>query len=322
VKPLLALVAAALLLPFLIAGCGSDDSGSSTSSESRNSAPIDLTKDDLGRSVAPPATATKVVALSPSIVELMYAVGATPIGRPASANYPDAARSVASFGESRTPNLEEIARLQPDLIIADALLHRDMADSISSQLRVPVYAVKVSSFADVTRSLRVVGALTGRKETGTSAATDLEKRLDDIRAKLPSNGPSVLVLVAAGQQFIAARSNTYLGDVLNQLGARNLVTTEPENFQYPGFTDYSLERIIDKNPDVVITVSIGGPAGTPRTSDILKSVPALASLKAVREGRVYEVDPFVYIQSAGPRVAQILDEMPHILYPNIFARAP
>jgi iron complex transport system substrate-binding protein len=323
VKPLLALVAAALLLPSLIAGCGSNDGGSSSSRESSNSAPLDLTRDDLGRSVAPPPTATKVVALSPSIVELMYAVGSTPIGRPASANYPDAARSVPSFGESRTPNLEEIARLQPDLIIADALLHRDMADSISSQLRVPVYAVKVSSFDDVTSSLRVVGALTGRKDAGTTAAADLEKRLDDIKAKLPGNGPSVLVLVAAGQnQFIAARSNTYLGDVLNQLGARNLVTTEPENFAYPGFTDYSLERIIDKNPDVVITVSIGGPPGTPRTSDILKSVPALASLKAVREGRVYEVDSFVYIQSAGPRVAQILDEMPPILYPNIFARAP
>jgi iron complex transport system substrate-binding protein len=131
------------------------------------------------------------------------------------------------------------------------------------------------------------------------------------------------VLVAAGQnQFIAARSNSYLGDVLNKLGARNLVTTEPENFAYAGFTDYSLEHIIDKNPDVVIAVSIGGRPGAPRTSDILKSVPALASLKAVREGRVYEVDSFVYIQSAGPRVAQILDEMPPILYPNIFARAP
>jgi iron complex transport system substrate-binding protein len=323
VKPLLALVAAALLLSSLVAGCGSDDGGSSSSSESRNSAPIDLTKDDLGRSVAPPATATKVVALSPSIVELLYAVGATPIGRPESANHPDAARAVASFGESLMPNLEEIARLQPDLIIADALLHSDMADTISSQLRVPVYAVRVASFVDVTRSLRVVGALTGKKEAGASAAADLEKKLTDIKAKLPSNGPSVLVLVAAGQnQFIAARSNTYVGDMLSELGARNLVTSEPENFRYPGFTDYSLERIVDKNPDIVITVSIGGPPGTPRTSDILKSVPALASLKAVREGRVYEVDSFVYIQSAGPRVAQILDEMPPILYPNIFARAP
>jgi ABC-type Fe3+-hydroxamate transport system substrate-binding protein len=53
----------------------------------------------------------------------------------------------------------------------------------------------------------------------------------------------------------------------------------------------------------------------------LKSVPALSSLTAVQEGRVFEVDPFVYIQSAGPRVSIVLDELPRILYPDVFALA-
>ncbi len=96
------------------------------------------------------------------------------------------------------------------------------------------------------------------------------------------------------------------------------MTTEPENFRFPGFTDYSPERIIEKNPDVVLTMSLGGPPGTPKTADALKSNPALSTIKAVKEGRVYEVDPFVYLQSAGPRVSQMLDELPRLLYPNVF----
>jgi iron complex transport system substrate-binding protein len=99
------------------------------------------------------------------------------------------------------------------------------------------------------------------------------------------------------------------------------VTTEPDNFRFPGFTDYSPERIIEKNPDVVLTMSLGGPPGTPKTSDALKNNPALSTLKAVKEGRVYEVDHIIYLQSAGPRVSQVLDELPRLLYPNVFAAA-
>jgi iron complex transport system substrate-binding protein len=302
-------------LPFAVAACGDGDRPPSDAP----AAAIDLSRDDLGRSVSPPAAASRVVALSPSVVELMFEVGATPVGRPASANYPEAARGVPSFGESRAPNLEEIVNQKPDLIIADAILHATMINDIA-RLNVPVYAVRVGSFNEVVHSLRVVGALTGRKEAGEKAAAGLEAKLAAVKARLPATGPSVAVLVAAGPgQFIAARGNSYLGGLVQDLGGRNIVTTEPENFQYQGFTDFSVERILEKNPDVIITATIGGPPGAPTTSQLIKSNPALSTLKAVREGHVYDVDPIVYIQSAGPRVSQILDELPRLLYPNVFA---
>ncbi|HLF70825.1 MAG TPA: ABC transporter substrate-binding protein [Dehalococcoidia bacterium] len=310
---------ALFFLPALAFACG--DSDKDAGPKPTPTASIDLTKDDLGRSVSAPQNASRIVALSPSIVELMYAVGATPIGRPSSATYPEAAKSVPAFGESRTPNVEVLVSMKPDLIIADAVLHKDMMNELS-KVGVPVFAVRVASFDDVTHGMRVVGALSGHKEQGETQAKALEDKLAAIKAKLPATGPSVIVLVAAGQgQYIAARPNTYLGDVLSKLGAKNLISTaDPENFSYQGFTDYSQERILEKNPDVIITASIGGPPGTPKTSDIIKTyVPAFAGLSAVKNNRVYEVDAFVYIQSAGPRVSQILDELPGILYPSVFA---
>jgi iron complex transport system substrate-binding protein len=338
-RPLFSLLGGLLVAALLVTGCGDDDDGGDAGSSSASvdasptaeaapdpttapTAAVDLSQDDLGRDVDLPENAERIVALSPSVVELMFAVGATPIGRPGSADFPAEAANVASFGDSRTPNVEELAAMQPDLIIADALLHQGVADDLSSQLDVPIFAVRVASFDDVTAGLRKVGALTGNAEAGETAAAELEAQLAEIQADLPDSGPTVLVLVAAGQnQFIAARGNTYLGDILAQLGAENLVTDEPENFGYPGFSDYSLERIIERDPDVIITASIGGPPGTPKTSDILKGVPALSSLTAVQQNRVFEVDPFVYIQSAGPRVSLILEELPKLLYPEVFAQA-
>jgi iron complex transport system substrate-binding protein len=305
-----------LLFPLLLAvACGGGDG----SPEPPAAAAVDLTRDDLGRSVNPPANASRVVALSPSIVELMFAVGATPVGRPASATYPDAALAVPSFGESRNPNLEQIINMRPDLIIADAILHQRTIEDIA-RLQVPVYAVKVSSFQEVVHGLRVVGALTGNREAGEKAAADLEAKFQRVKARVPGSGPSVVVLVGAGPgQFIAARDNSYLGGLIKELGGRNIVTTEPENFGYPGFTDFTVERILERDPDIIIAATIGGPPGAPTTSQAIRAHPALASLRAVREGRVYDVDPNVYIQSAGPRVSQILDELPRLLYPNVFA---
>src|SRR5262249_33442509 len=131
--------------------------------------------------------------------------------------------------------------------------------------------------------------------------------------------PSFLVLVLAGPgQFIAEKQGSYLADVLTQLGAKNLVSNEPDNFRFPGFTDYSPEVVVQKNPDIIITMSLGGPPGTPTTIDSIKADPALSSLPAVKNGRIYEVDPEVNLQSAGPRVSLMLDELPKLLYPSVF----
>ena len=319
----LLLVLAALVAIALVA-CG----GSSTDYETKGAsstrpgpapATIDLSKDDMGRSVDVPKDAKRIVAMSPSVVELMYEVGATPVGRPTSADFPEQAKTVPSFGLSYQPNLEEVVAMKPDLLIADAIIQGNIIDQLTS-IKVPVFALKIASFNDVTHALRVTGALTGNKDRGEAKAKELEDKLAGIKAKLPSTGPNIMVLVSAGPgQFIAAKDGSYLIDVVKQLGAKSIVTSsEPDNFRFPGFTDYSPERIVEKNPDVVFTMSLGGPPGTPKTSDALKSNPALSTIKAVKEGRVYEVDHVVYLQSAGPRVSQMLDELPRLLYPNVF----
>jgi iron complex transport system substrate-binding protein len=226
---------------------------------------------------------------------------------------------VPDFGAAYTPNFEVIASMKPDLIIADAIIDQDKIESLS-KLGAPVFALQVASFDQVVKGLRVVGALSGNQEKGDAEAARLVTKLSDIKAKLPAGGPTVMVLVSAGPgQFIAEKDDSYLGDILKKLNARNQVAAaDPENFRFPGFSDYSKEKIIEKNPDVIIAVSIGGPPGTPSTASQVKGDSALGTLSAVKNGRVYEVDPFVYVQSAGPRLSLILDELPRLLYPDVF----
>ncbi|HWC30975.1 MAG TPA: ABC transporter substrate-binding protein [Dehalococcoidia bacterium] len=320
------LLAGLALAAIAIVGCGGgdsdDDQGTSPTvapSATTAAAAVDLSKDDLGRQVTVPRSAQRVVAMSPSIVELMYSVGATPVGRPSSANFPSQAQSLPAFGTSYQPNFEEIVKMQPDLIIADAIIQQGMIEDLA-KLGAPVFALKVSSFEEVTHSLRAVGALTGKTEAGEAKARELETKLAGVKSRTPQTGPSVLIVVAAGPgQFIAAKDSSYLGSLVKTLGGRNIVTSEPENFRFPGFADYSLERIVQADPDVIIGISIGGRPGTPKTTELLAQSPGWSSLKAVKAGNVKEVDQVIYLEAAGPRVSQILDELPRILYPTVFA---
>jgi iron complex transport system substrate-binding protein len=205
--------------------------------------------------------------------------------------------------------------MKPDLIIADAIIQKDTVADLA-KLGAPVWAVRVNSFDDVTAGLRKVGAITGNSEAGEREARKLDDKLATILAKKPSTTPSVIVVVAGGPtQLFAGLNDSYVGDVLKKLGAKNVLSTEPETFRLPGFSDYSIERIVEKNPDVIVAISPGRPN---ITTQAMSASPVYGSLKAVKEGRVFEVDPVVYLQAAGPRVSLILDELARILYPDVF----
>src|SRR5690606_13532776 len=119
--------------------------------------------------------------------------------------------------------------------------------------------------------------------------------------------------------IFAARGDSYVGNMVRLLGAENIAAEEPDSFRLPGFSEYSLERVVEADPDIIIAIRPGPVPNV--TTQALSTSPVWNSLTAVQEGRVHEVDPIVYIQSAGPRVSLILDELPGILYPDVFASA-
>jgi iron complex transport system substrate-binding protein len=315
--PLLLAVPVAALLVACSSGDDNGDGAPAAASPTAGAQKTDVSKDDLGRSVNLPASPQRIVAMSPTAVELLFAVGVTPVGRPSSADFPQAANAIPNFGTSQQPNFEEIAAMRPDLIIADAVLHKDMVSDLE-RLGAPVWAVRVNGFKDVTAGLRKVGAITGKTEAGEREAKKLEDQLAGILAKKPATAPSVILVVAGGPtQLFAGLDNSYTGDILNVLGAKNVLSSEsaPQTFRLEGFSDYSIERIVEKNPDVIVAISPGRPG---ITTQAMASSPVYGSLKAVREGRVHEVDPVVYLQAPGPRVSLMLDELARILYPDVF----
>jgi iron complex transport system substrate-binding protein len=272
--------------------------------------------DDNGKTLTIATPPKRVVAVSPSMVELLYAVDAPPIARVSSANYPDAARSLPAVGSAYQVSLEQVAAQQPDFILADQQIQG--AQVIADLQKIaPVFAIRVLSVDDVPRSLRLVGQITGKMEQGEKAAKEIEDKLKAVQAKLPQQRPSVFIMIGDANAFFAAKPNAFVGDVAAKLGAKNVVPAGPDTSPFPGFTSYSLEQLAQLNPDVILVLT-AGPPNVPRLSQVLKSNPAWNGLRAVKENQVHEIDPVTLVQSAGPRVSKDIDELAAYLYPGVF----
>jgi iron complex transport system substrate-binding protein len=273
--------------------------------------------DDTGKTLTIAQPPKRVVALSPSMVELLYAVEAPPVARVSSANFPDAARSLPAVGSSYQVSIEQVAAQQPDLILADQQIQSPQVIAELQKIA-PVFAIRVLSFDDVPKALRTTGRIMGKTEQGEKAAKGIEDKLAAVQAKLPQQRPTVFIMIGDANAFFAAKPNAFVGDVVAKLGAKNVVPAGPDTSQFPGFTSYSLEQLAQLDPDVILVLT-AGPPNVPRLSQVLASNPAWAGLRAVKSGRVREIDPVTLVQSAGPQVTKDIDELAAILYPGVFS---
>jgi iron complex transport system substrate-binding protein len=317
-------------LALIAAACGSDDdtaqntatpqsteaAAAATTGAATPTAQSRTFIDATGKSFTIEQPPARVVALSPSAVELLYAVGAPPIARPSSATVPEAAKSLPEVGTSYQPNFEQIATQNPDFILADAQIQNAQTVDQLAKLGVPVFSVRVQNVADVPASLRLLGNVMGTNEQGEKAAQDLETKLQSVQSKLPpeSERPTVFLMVGTGDAFWGAKPDSFAGDVAARLGAKNLVQSGPDTSQFPGFTSYSLEQLATIDPDVILVMSVVPNA--PPTSRQLANNPAWSGLRAVKDGHVYEVPTDALVTSAGPRVSDLIDAIFPMLYPG------
>jgi len=274
-------------------------------------------QDMIGRSVTIDAAPTAVAALSPTTVELVYAVGATSLTRTKSVQYPEAAVAAVDIGPSYQPSLELIAAQSPDLIVADAMSQPQLAQDLEG-LGVPVVFVGVGTYDDVAAALALIGEVLNASDEADAAIATLEQTKADLAHSVPADTVTVLILNGSPDDFYAAKPESYVGDLADLLAAENPAAGAPDVGQFPGYTKLSLESIVAAAPDVVLAVTAGPPGG-PTITDTLSADPAWAAIPAVQNQRVTEISAELFLQAPGPRAGDALTELAALLYPEAFA---
>jgi len=266
--------------------------------------------DFMGRPVTLDAPPQRVVGMSASISEMLFAVGVTPVGVTDGMDFPPAAASLPTFGSGYQPNLEALAALEPDLIIANGQLNMQILDQLEAIA--PTIVVMTLTAADVPQNVRLIGQATWRDTTANYLADAYDGFLnltDDIGQA--HEGPSVLIIVGTLDQPNYGNSSTYLGDMAARLGATNIADGQEDQGPFPGYTQLSTEAILAADPDYVFTVTRGAPTPMP---EAMAGDPVWSSLSAFQNGHVFELDNRLFVESPGPRFVDAIQQLITIFY--------
>lgn len=241
-------------------------------------------RDDLGRAVTLPREINRVVSLAPNITEILFAVeaGEKLVGTDDFSNFPQAARKLPKVGGMQ-PNVEKIAALKPDLVLASTEgNHPNLAQALEAA-GIPLYVVRTDRLSEIEPAMEKLGELL--HASGKNRVRELR---DDLARQTRKRERPLRILFAVWTDplYVAGR-NTFTEDLLHLTGAQNAV-------EVTGWPQYSLESLAASPPDLILY-----PRGavTPQQMDaLMKRVP---SIKA----KVVAVDEDIF-QRPGPRVVQ------------------
>jgi iron complex transport system substrate-binding protein len=269
--------------------------------------PVEVT-DSVGNAVTLQEPPRHIVSLSAGHTETLYAIGAggqvTAVDN--TSDCPSAVNDLPKV-DAFAPSVEQIAGLEPDLVV----IFFDPGDLQSSlqALDIPVLNLAApESVEGVYDQMALLGRATGHAEDAQSAAGDIKEAVQEVLSRLGDAPEAPTVFHEIDTKYFSAGSGTFIGDLYGMLGAANIadVTGQP----YP---QMSGEAIIQADPDVIVLADED--AG--ESPESVKARPGWGSVSAVKNGRVYVIDPDI-VSRPGPRLVEALRTLAGYLYPGQF----
>ncbi|HZP57592.1 MAG TPA: ABC transporter substrate-binding protein [Dehalococcoidia bacterium] len=307
----LALAVAALAL--LAAACGDSKSGSGSRPTPTPAAsfPVTLDRSD-GKTLTLDAAPQRIVSLSPGATEIIYALGAE--GSLAAvdnqADYPQAAKDFPTKVDAYQPNVEAIAGLDPDLVFVAT--DSDGIVAALDRLHVPVLFSDlntVTTIDGVYDQIRLLGRATGTSGRAEDLVAALQARERAVTGAVADVSDGPRVYHELDSTFYTASDASFIGDLYRLLHARNIAGDGGGN-PYPQLTQ---EAILAANPDVIVLADEEFGVSV----DSVKARPGWDEVAAVKDNRIYGVDPDV-ISRPGPRIIDALETLAKDLYPEKF----
>ena len=260
----------------------------------------------------------RIISLVPAATEMLFAVGAGPrvVAVSSYDRYPAEVTKLPSVGALIDPNVERILSLKPDLVVIYAT-QIDVKQQLA-RAGIGVFEYRHAGLADVTDTIRAIGARTAQAPQANAVAARIEHDLDAIRSRVRSL-PRPRTLLVFGREpaslrgLYATGGVGFLNDMLEIAGGTNVFA----GVKLPA-VQASTEQVLAARPDVILETRASNgafPAGQRGVErDVWK---ALSSVPAVKNGRVlFLFDDRIVVP--GPRVAEGTLVMARALHPEAF----
>jgi iron complex transport system substrate-binding protein len=240
----------------------------------------------------------RIVSLSPTATEMLFAIGAggQVVAVDSNSNYP--AEAPKTDLSAYQPNIEAIAGYKPDLVV-----YSDDPGELKAgldKLSIPVlHQPAAANLDDTYAQLDQLGRATGHAEEAGQVASAMRAEIEKIAAAGRPERP-LTYYHELDKNLYTATSKTFIGQLYDRLGMKNIADAADKDAT--GYPQLSAEYVIKADPDLIFladTKCCGQSAKTVAARD------GWEELTAVRSGGVVELDDDV-ASRWGPRVVDFL----------------
>jgi iron complex transport system substrate-binding protein len=269
--------------------------------------PLQVT-DSYRRQVTLTQAPRRIISLAPNITETLFVLGKGRllVGRTDYCDYPAPARQVPSVGSLQSPNIEKIAQLQPDLVIASTHFQKDVLAKLEELGIKVVVLYGEESFDGVYDTIRQVGRIVNAPKKAGQVVTAMKQKVNWVTTQVKNRPqPKVYYVVAFGRTGdYTAGQDTFIAKMLTLAGGTN-VAYDTKGWQY------SLEQLVAQNPEIVICSKYFN------SKAALRQATGYRDLPAVKAGRLFAIDSNL-LDRQGPRLADGLVALARIIHPEVF----
>ena len=228
----------------------------------------------------------RIVSLMPHGTELLFALGAGDrlVGAVEYSDFPEAARQIPRVGSASGLNIERIAALRPDVVLAwpQDNSQRDLLRL--QQLQLPVVRLRSNSYEDIARNLQMLGELVGKASVGQGLAQQFRQQVAELRQHYQSR-PAVRVFYQVwNDPLMTQNGDTFISRAIELCGGRNVFAEMP--LQAP---QIRIEAVLEVDPEAIVASATV--AGRPQWLDEWQR---FSSLAAVQSQSLYHIPPDLF----------------------------
>ncbi|TDC08092.1 ABC transporter substrate-binding protein [Nonomuraea longispora] len=303
-RPVRTAFAGALLGTLVLAGCGqagttATPSSARASSASSTSGEFPVTIEAGNGQVTIGKKPERVVSLSASHTETLFAVGAGPqvVAVDDQSNHPPEAPKTGLSGFK--PNVEAIVAEKPDLVVVSDDLNNIVAEL--GKVNVPVLVQPAATTLDETyEEIVELGAATGNKAKAEEVVSGMKTAMDKLVAEAPKDR-KLTYYHELDQTSYAATSETYIGQIYGIFGLTNIADKAPASAG--GYPKLSAEFVAQADPDLIFLADV---KCCGQSKETLAERPGWKNLSAIKNDQVIQLDDDI-ASRWGPRVVDLAE---------------
>lgn len=248
----------------------------------------------------------KIVSLAPSITETLYFLEALDkvVGVTQYDDFPPGVQEGRTvIGGFSNPNIEIIASLKPDLIIATSM-HMKYLNQLEQIA--PVIIIDPKNMDDIYKAIELLGKVVNKEEQAQKVIADMKSKVEEIQNAVKNKSKVRVFYVVWNNPLMTAGKGTFIDDLIKLAGGENIFS------DVEGWAQVGVEQVLAKDPEVIILTPHCGMT----VQDIYNS--ELSKTTAAKEGKVIVIQNDNVLVRPSPRIVQGLEKLAKAIHPDAF----